>query len=71
LPKDSFALWQSRRLNVTTIAPAFVISPRRYNAKSSLALLMPITRQQKGYPFEVVSPSELQVQGVILATSPG
>jgi mRNA interferase MazF len=46
--------------------PAFVISPRSYNAKSSLALLMPITTQQKGYPFEVLLPSGMQVQGVIL-----
>ena len=27
---------------------------------------MPITRQQKGYPFEVLLPPELQIQGVIL-----
>ncbi|AFZ01864.1 endoribonuclease MazF [Calothrix sp. PCC 6303] len=47
--------------------PAFVLSPRSYNAKSSLALFMPITKQQKGYPFEVILPSELQIQGVILA----
>ncbi|AKG20219.1 endoribonuclease MazF [Calothrix sp. 336/3] len=47
--------------------PAFVISPRSYNAKSSLALFMPITKQQKGYPFEVPLPLELQIQGVILA----
>jgi mRNA interferase MazF len=46
--------------------PAFVLSPRRYNAKSSLALLMPITSQQKGYPFEVLLPPELQIWGVIL-----
>jgi mRNA interferase MazF len=47
--------------------PAFVLSPRGYNAKSSLALFMPITKQQKGYPFEVSLPPELQTQGVILA----
>jgi mRNA interferase MazF len=47
--------------------PAFVISPRSYNAKSALALFMPITKQQKGYPFEVLLPLELQIQGVILA----
>lgn len=47
--------------------PAFVLSPRSYNAKSSLALFMPITKQQKGYPFEVLLPTELQIQGVILA----
>jgi len=46
--------------------PAFVLSPQAYNQKSSLALLMPITRQQKGYPFEVLLPEGLQVQGVIL-----
>lgn len=47
--------------------PAFVLSPRRYNAKTSLALLMPITKQRKGYPFEVLLPPGLQIQGVILA----
>ncbi|MEG3439433.1 endoribonuclease MazF [Pannus brasiliensis CCIBt3594] len=47
--------------------PAFVVSPRSYNERSSLALFMPITKQRKGYPFEVVLPPELQVQGVILA----
>jgi mRNA interferase MazF len=28
---------------------------------------MPITKQQKGYSFEVLLPPELQIQGVILA----
>lgn len=46
--------------------PAFVISPLVYNEKSSLALFMPITRHQKGYPFEVLLPSGLRIQGVIL-----
>ena len=46
--------------------PAFVLSPRPYSQKSSLALLMPITKQLKGYPFEVLLPKGLQVQGVIL-----
>ena len=46
--------------------PAFAISPISYNSKSSLVLLMPITRQQKSYPFEVVLPSGLKTQGVIL-----
>lgn len=47
--------------------PAFVLSTRGYNAKTSLALFMPVTKQQKGYPFEVLLPPELQIQGVILA----
>jgi mRNA interferase MazF len=45
---------------------AFVISPISYNQKSSLALLMPITSQQKGYSFEVLLPPGLQIRGVIL-----
>jgi len=46
--------------------PAFVISPRIYNEKTSLALFMPITKHQKKYPFEVLLPSELKTYGVIL-----
>jgi mRNA interferase MazF len=46
--------------------PAFVLSPRSYNQKSSLALVMPITKHQKGYPFEVLLPDELKTQGVVL-----
>jgi mRNA interferase MazF len=47
--------------------PAVIISPAAYNAKSSLALFLPITSKQKGYPFEVLLPEGLQVRGVILA----
>ena len=46
--------------------PAFVLSPRTYNKRSFLALFMPITRQKKGYPFEVYLPDGLAVEGVIL-----
>ncbi|MGB3206783.1 MAG: endoribonuclease MazF [Crinalium sp.] len=47
--------------------PAFVISPHTYNEKTSLALLMPITKQQKSYPFEVLLPTNLKTYGVILS----
>ena len=47
--------------------PAIVISPRRYNALSGLALLCPVTSQIKGYPFEVLLPSALPVEGVVLS----
>jgi mRNA interferase MazF len=47
--------------------PALVLSPLSYNRKTSLALFMPITNKQKGYPFEVVLPAELKIQGVVLA----
>lgn len=47
--------------------PALVLSPAAYNARVSLAIVCPITSQQKGYPFEVVIPSRLPISGVILA----
>ncbi len=47
--------------------PAVVLSPAAYNARVSLAIVCPITNQQKGYPFEVVIPAGLAVSGVILA----
>lgn len=47
--------------------PAIVLSPAAYNGKVGLAILCPITNQQKGYPFEVVIPTGLKVTGVILS----
>jgi mRNA interferase MazF len=46
--------------------PAFVVSPLTYNRISKLVLICPITSRQKGWPFEVLLPSSLQIQGVIL-----
>ena len=47
--------------------PAVVLSPAAYNGKVGLALLCPVTRQVKGYPFEVAIPDGLPVAGVVLA----
>jgi mRNA interferase MazF len=47
--------------------PAVVLSPRTYNEKTSLAIMCPVTSQAKGYPFEVVVPPGLRIQGVILS----
>ena len=47
--------------------PAVVLSPQSYNSKVGLAILCPITSQPKGYPFEVLLPSELPVAGAILS----
>ena len=33
--------------------PALVLTPRAYNARTSLMLCCPMTTQIKGYPFEV------------------
>lgn len=47
--------------------PAIVLSPSSYNAKVGLAIFCPITNQIKGYPFEVIIPSGLKVNGAILS----
>ncbi len=52
---------------ITKYRPALVLSPASYNGKVGLAILCPITSQEKGYPFEVKIPAGLGVTGVILA----
>ncbi|HYW46930.1 MAG TPA: endoribonuclease MazF [Bryobacteraceae bacterium] len=47
--------------------PALVLSPGKYNARSGLALVCPITNQVKGYPFEVAVPIGRGATCVILA----
>lgn len=39
--------------------PALVISPKKYNIKTNLAIFMPITSQIKNYPFEL----EINIKG--------
>ncbi len=46
--------------------PALVLSPAAYN-KIGLAIVVPITNQVKGYPFEVPVPAGLATTGVILS----
>ncbi len=46
--------------------PALVLSPAAYN-KIGLAIVVPITNQVKGYPFEVQVPAGLATTGVILS----
>lgn len=47
--------------------PALVLSPKSYNQKVGLALFCPITKQTKGYPFEVQLSNSLKTRGVILS----
>ena len=47
--------------------PALILSPARYNARTSLAIVCPITTRIKGYPFEVEVPEGEGVWGAILA----
>jgi mRNA interferase MazF len=46
--------------------PAVALSPRAYNQRSSLALFCPTIRRIKGYPFEVVLPDGLPIDGAVL-----
>jgi mRNA interferase MazF len=46
--------------------PALVLSPRMYDEKAGLCVVCPVTQQAKGYPFEVMLPDGLPVQGVVL-----
>jgi mRNA interferase MazF len=47
--------------------PTLVLSPASYNGKTNLAVVVPITNQVKGYPFEVQLPSQMKSTGVLLA----
>jgi mRNA interferase MazF len=47
--------------------PAVVLSPQTYNRPAGLAIVVPVTGQEKQYPFEVPLPAGLPVQGVVLA----
>jgi mRNA interferase MazF len=47
--------------------PALILSPTSYNKRIGLALVCPLTKQAKGYPFEVELPPGLPVAGVVLS----
>jgi mRNA interferase MazF len=47
--------------------PALVLSPEAYNKRTGLAVFCPVTGQVKGYPFEVLIPEGLPVEGAILS----
>ncbi|MCT1398467.1 endoribonuclease MazF [Paenibacillus sp. p3-SID867] len=47
--------------------PALVLLPAQYNGKVGLALFCPVTSKAKGYPFEVIIPQDLPIEGVILS----
>ena len=46
--------------------PALIISPLAYHRMSKIVLVCPITSRQKGWPFEVELPAQLQTHGVVL-----
>lgn len=47
--------------------PALVLSPKLYNGKTGMAVVVPITSQVKGYTFEVSLSKQMRISGVVLA----
>ena len=47
--------------------PGIVLSSLKYNQKVGLAIVCPITSQEKGYPFEIRIPEGFKIRGVILS----
>ncbi|MEO6913923.1 MAG: type II toxin-antitoxin system PemK/MazF family toxin [Candidatus Baltobacteraceae bacterium] len=48
-------------------APALILSPTSYNAKTSLAVMCAITSNVKGYPFEVLIEGVPKIHGTVPA----
>jgi mRNA interferase MazF len=48
--------------------PALVLSSWRFNGKTSLAFVCPVTSRIKGYASEVLLPPGLAVQGAVLCS---
>ena len=46
--------------------PAVVLSPKAYNSRTGLCLVVPVTSQRKGYPFELALPAKCHTTGVVL-----
>ncbi len=46
--------------------PGIVLSPKDFNQATGFAVVCPITRQEKGYPFEVALPDGLAIEGIVL-----
>jgi len=68
-PKHGDIVWldfdPQKGREIQKTRPALTISLYEYNAKTGLALFMPITSQIKGYPFEVLVNLDL-IKGAIL-----
>jgi mRNA interferase MazF len=47
--------------------PALVLSPRVYHEKTAFAVVCPITANVMPYPFKVVLPEGLPIDGAVLA----
>ena len=46
--------------------PFLVLTPRKYNERTSLLVGVPVTAKRKGYPFQVELPPEGSIHGVLM-----
>jgi mRNA interferase MazF len=44
-----------------------VLSPKAFNLATGFVVVCPIINREKGYPFEIVLPVGLHMEGVVLA----
>ena len=58
-PQAGREIWNQR--------PALVLSPWNFNKQKGMAVVCPITRTNRGGPFEIEIPDGLDVYGVIRA----
>ena len=54
-------------VNLTLEENKIVIEPEKEKKYSFLAIFCPIISQEKGYPFEVMIPDNLEISGLILS----
>ena len=47
--------------------PTLVVSPASYNGKTGLMVCCPLSTKIKGYPFEVLLPEGLKINGAVLS----
>jgi len=47
--------------------PSLVLSNTKYNAKTGMVIVAPITSKPKGYAGEIPLPDKLKIQGVVLS----
>jgi mRNA interferase MazF len=70
IPKKGDIVWvefcPQKGKEIAKTRPAVVISNNNYNAKTGLALFVPITSSIKGYPFEIIVECEAIKKGAIL-----
>lgn len=71
VPKRGDVVWMDfnpqKGNEIRGTRPALILSPESYNTKVGLCVVCAITSKVKGYPFEVIIPEAIAIEGAILA----